>query len=227
MAIITHPAFVYDDDFSWSTLILWLAPQVRGWVYTSNLPCWKGEEEAIVEEIVNETVTRILEHIKKVSSHNAKPIASMYGFARQTARHYFIDLLRKDRKSLRLSQLTNNNEEPAIRLFLTDIEEAVLNAVCYEQLFKLLAQEIITFPKKQKEAILRHHARLMDSMVDPAPLLRAYQSVGIHLKDYLNYAPINNVERRQHSSLLHWAYLRLSRSPLIRAYIYGVSRQSA
>lgn len=72
-----------------------------------------------------------------------------------------------------------------------------------------------------KEAVLRDHARLMDGMADPAPLLLAYQCVGIQLKDYYNYAPASPIEKCRHSSLLHIAYKRLSRSPLLRQYIYG------
>ena len=47
----TYPAFEYDDD-SWSTLSHWLTPQVRGWVYAHPLPCWQGDEDEIVKDIV-------------------------------------------------------------------------------------------------------------------------------------------------------------------------------
>ncbi len=46
-----YPAFEYDDD-SWSTLSHWLTPQVRGWVYAHPLPCWQGDEDEIVKDIV-------------------------------------------------------------------------------------------------------------------------------------------------------------------------------
>jgi hypothetical protein len=110
---------------------------------------------------------------------------------------------------------------------LVYVEETVLNVVYDEQFYRLLAWEIVTFPKKQKEAVLKHHARLMDCMADPLPLLQAYKEVGIQLKDYSNYNPVDLVEKRRYSSLLHYAYKRLARSPLIRQYIYGPSNQSA
>jgi RNA polymerase sigma factor (sigma-70 family) len=227
MTILIHPAFEYDDDASWFTLYSWLKFQVRNWVYTSHTLRWQGEEEETIEDIVSEAIMHILDRIHKANSGEADPIKSLYGFARQVAHNYFIDLLRRDRKSLRLSQLTADGEDAAIKLFLVDIEEAVLKAVCDEQFFKLLGQQIVTLPKRQKEAVLRDHARLMENMVDPAPLLHAYQKVGIQLNDYCNYATLSLSEKRRHSALLHIAYKRLSRSPLLRQYRYGSARQSA
>jgi DNA-directed RNA polymerase specialized sigma24 family protein len=221
MTILIHPAFEYDDDSSWFRLSSWLEFWAHNWVYGSHSSRWQGEEEEIIEDIVSESITHILERLRKANRGEADPIISMYNFARQVAHNYFIDLLRKDRKSLRFSQLTADGEDAAMKLFLADMEEAVLKVVCDEQFFKLLVQEVITLPKKQKEAVLRDHARLMYDMADPAPLLLAYQCVGIQLKDYCIYAPASPIEKCRHSSLLYIAYKRLSRSSLLRQYIYG------
>jgi len=223
MDILTYPAFEYDDDGSWSALSYWLESHVRNWVYTSDLPCWKGEEEAMVEEIVDETVMHILERINKVSTHGAKPIVYLYSFARRTAFHCFIDLVRKDHRKIRLSQIADGSEKSVIEDNLPSMEETVHERLSREQLFDILAREIIHFPKKQKEAILRDQAKLIDIMPDPMPLLRAYQNVGIQLQDYGNYSLMSCAEKRRHSSLLHYAYQRLSRSTALRQYY----RQSA
>ena len=95
-----YPAFEYDDDDSWSTLALQLTPQVRGWVYNTALPCWKGDEEAITEDIVAVAITRIYEYMKKVSVHKAKPVISMSAFARRIARNCYIDQKCNAKKSI-------------------------------------------------------------------------------------------------------------------------------
>ena len=205
------PAFEYDDDVSWSTLYSWLKSQVRNWVYTSHSLRWQGEEEETIEDIVSDAIMRVLDRMHKANRGEANLIKSLYGFARQVAHNSFIDLLRKDRKNLRLSQLITNHEEPVSAPLLIEIEEAVLYTIYSKQFFKLLAREVVTFPKKQKEAVLRHEARHIDRMIDPAPLLHAYEEVGIHLKDYSNYIPVDLAEKRRHSSLLQHAYRRLSR----------------
>jgi hypothetical protein len=135
--------------------------------------------------------------------------------------------MRKDGRKVRFSQITADYEETAIGLILADMEETTMNAIYYEQFFKLVAQEIVTFPKKQKEAMLRDHARRVIYMIDPTTLLRAYQNVGIQLMDYCNYTPANDVERRRHSSILQCAYRRLSLCPFVQQYISGLVRKSA
>jgi hypothetical protein len=99
--------------------------------------------------------------------------------------------------------------------------------VYYEHLFKIIAREVVAFPEKQKEAILRDHAKRMSCMANPQPLLRAYEGVGIRLIDYSRYVPADEVERGRHSSLLHHAYRRLALCRLVRQYISGIVRKSA
>ncbi len=227
MATSAHPAFEYDDDSSWSTLSHWLTFQVRGRVYNSHIPDWQGQEDEITDDIVNESLIHLIERLEKARANSAAPILDIYPFARQIAYHCYIDQVRKDRKKVCFSQITSEYKETAIALILADMEEATLNTVYYEQFFKLMAQEIVTFPHKQKEAMLRDHAKRMVCMSDPTPLVRAYHSVGIQLTDYHNYAPADEVEKRRHSSLLHWAYQRLARCPSVQQYIAGIVKKSA
>jgi DNA-directed RNA polymerase specialized sigma24 family protein len=228
MATGAHPAFAYDDDSSWTELRSWLAFQVRGRVYDSHIPDWLGQEDEITDDIVSECLKHLIERLEQASAGSAAPIINIYPFARQIAFHCFVDQWRKDKKNVRFSQIAAEcEEETAIGLILADMEDATLNAVYYEQLFRLIARDVVTFPKKQKEAMLRDHAKRMVCMTDPLPLLRAYEGVGIQLIDYLNHAPADEVERRRHSSLLHWAYQRLARCPSVQQYIAGMVKKSA
>jgi DNA-directed RNA polymerase specialized sigma24 family protein len=215
----SHPAFEYDDDDSWSMLALRLTPQVRGWVYNTALPCWKGDEEAITEDIVAVAITRIYQYMKKGSVHKAKPVVSMSAFARRTARNCYIDQLRKDRKKVRLSQLTDDYEKLVIVENLPSMEESVHETLFREQLIGVIAQEISHFPVKQQEAILKDQARLIDCMANPSSLLRAYHNAGIRLLDYRSQEPMKEDERSRHSSLLYHAYKRLSLLPSLRKFI--------
>lgn len=207
------PNFIHDEDSSWSELRSRLTFQVRGWVYSSHVPCWLGQKDEITDDIVSESLKHLIERVIEAKAGTAEPIASLYPFARQVAYHCFIDQVRKDKKKVRFSQITTEYEEEAvIGLILADMEDTTLNTVDFEQFFKIMAREIATFPKKQKEAMLRDHARRAISMTNPAPLLHAYQSAGIQLMDYLNYTLTDEVEKRRYSSILHCAYRRLSLS---------------
>jgi len=228
MASGAHPAFAYDEDSSWSELRFWLTFQVRGRVYNSHIPDWLGQEDEITDDIVSESLIHLIERLEEASAGSAAPIINIYPFARQIAFHCFVDQWRKDNKQVRFSQITAGCEEEAvIELILVNMEDATLNAVYYEQLFKLIAREVVTFPDKQKQAMLRDHAKRMVCMIDPLPLLRAYEGVGIQLTDYRNYASADEVVRGRHSSLLHHAYQRLARCPSMQQYIAGLVKISA
>ena len=227
MCTHTHPAFEYDEDSIWRELRSWLTFQVRSWVYDSHVPDWQGQEYEITDDIVSESLRHLIERLEQARVGSAAPIIDIYPFARRVAYHCFIDQVRKDNKKVRFSQITAEYEETAVGLILADMEDATLNTVYYEQLFKIIAREVVTFPKKQKESMLRDHAKRMICMADPLPLLRAYQGVGIKLIDYSHYVPADEFERRRHSSLLHHAYRRLAQCPLVRQYISGLVRKSA
>lgn len=219
MSASVLPPFEYDDDDTWSMLALWLTPQVRGWVHNAALPCWKGDEEAITEDIVATAIMRILEYQKKVSLQEAKSIDSLRAFARTTARHCYIDQKRKDRRKLRISQLAYDDEQPEIADGQPSMEEAVLDSLFREQLMSLIAQEIRLLPAKQREAFLKEQARSLEGTSNPASLLRIYLDAGIQLLDYRYQKSKSKAERSRHSSLLYHAYKRLSHLSSLRSFL--------
>lgn len=214
-----HPAFEYDDDDAWSMLDLWLTPQVRRWVYNASLPGWKGDEEAITEDIVAATMMRILEYQKKVNLQQAKPIDSLTAFARTTAHNCYIDQKRKDYRKMRLSQLTKDDGQLEIADNQPSMEDAVHDTLFREQLLSVIAQEIRHVPTKQREAFLKEQARLVDRLSNPASPLRIYLDAGIKLLDYRSQKPKSKIERSRHSSLLYQAYKRLSRLSSLRNFL--------
>jgi DNA-directed RNA polymerase specialized sigma24 family protein len=215
----THPAFEYDDDDSlWAMLYTRLKPFVRGWVYHSHMSRWIGEEEAVVEDIISETVERTF---KRVNFRNDEdePILSIWGFARQTAYHYFIDLVRKQGREIPLSHLCDETNEPPLLPDPEEMEVTIHETMDHEQLYKLAAQEIKGFPNKQRNALLIDHAKRTNFEEDPTSLQLAYLEVGIQLLDYRSQEPMKEDERSRHSSLLYHAYKRLSLLPSLRMFI--------
>jgi DNA-directed RNA polymerase specialized sigma24 family protein len=214
-----HPAFAYDDDDSqWAMLYTRLKPLVGSRVYHSHVPHWIGEEEAIVEDIISETVERTL---KRVNFRNNvdEPVHSIWSFSRQTAKHYFIDLVRKQGKEIPLSHLCDENNEPPLIPDPEEMEVTIHETIDHEQLYKLAALEIKGFPKKQRDALLVDHAKHTNFEEDPTSLQLAYLEVGIQLLDYLSQKPMKEDERSRHSSLLYHANKRLSLLPSLRMFI--------
>src|SRR5260221_261062 len=89
-----------------------------------------------------------------------------------------------------------NNEEP---LPLSD----------RDQLIAEIASAIVTFPKKQRTALLINLAS--DEVFDnePSDLQKAFLAVGINLQEYQHPVLIDPIKRSRHAALLHAAKKRL------------------
>ncbi|HVB75041.1 MAG TPA: hypothetical protein VNE38_15930 [Ktedonobacteraceae bacterium] len=219
MPIITLPAYEHDDDDLWSMLYIRLKPLVCRLVYDSHLSRWEDEEEATAEDIVSDTIEHILRRVIAGSNGQAEPVLSIWGVARKTAFHIFIDLVRKQGREVLLSRFTDETNEPLLPHDSDTMETAIQEALDNEQLFNLAAQEIKEFPDKQRDAMLKDHARLTDFEQDTSPLQYAYHEAGIQLENYRTTLPMDEAERRRHASLLYHAYQRLAHLPSVQAYI--------
>jgi len=87
-----------------SSLYIVLRKQVKSWIYSSNISSWRGQEDDLVEDIVQEAITRTFEHIRQVECGEAKPVASLKAFSRTLTHNYYQDLRRHD---LRLATCTS------------------------------------------------------------------------------------------------------------------------
>jgi len=202
-------------NFSWEALyqLLWCVVQV--WVYSAHLSAWQGQVEEIIAEIVHETIARVYERLQKAERGDADPVNSIEAMSRTVARHYFIDLLRKDRRLVHFTQISHS---PVIEQDWVDLLEKVHDAVFYESLFDSLAPEIIKLPKKQKQAFLVDLANHTDFSMS-MPLQRAFLKVGVRLQDYQQPVPDDPIERSRHSSLLSIARKRIANLPCVKQYI--------
>ena len=169
------------------------------------------------EDILQETMYRMVEYDRKAGSGAAKPISSPKGMAITTARNYQYDLWRRKRRVVRMTP-----DAALMHSFggdtMSAMEVAVEN-VYREQLFKLLAQEIVCFPAKQKQALLTDLANRMSFGPEPTPLQEAFLEVGVNLQQYQRPLPDDPVEYRRHTAILNCAYRRIIRLPRIQEYV--------
>jgi len=211
------------DDISSDALWRALYPQVRSLarylVNTFPLPCWRGQEDDIAEDIVQEAMRRVIEHSRKAERGEATPIHSLKQLVTTVAYNYCRDLRRHDRRVSRLEPCYYQQhallEEDSSAYLLDSVTEQVDQ----EQLFDLLAGEIEHFPRKQKRALLTDLANLMYFDAQPTPLQESFLDVGIELQQYQNPLPTNPRERSRHISLLSQAYKRVSHLPSLQEHI--------
>lgn len=200
-----------DDEQVWERLSKILHAYARHCVYSSHLSAWKGKEEDIVDDIVQETLYRCFEYARRAELGEVSPIYSLKHLAMRIAHNYYIDLLRRDQRLVCSSSDDSLFEIPAIRDIPISPFEIALEHVSQEEFFACVAREIARFPRKQREALLSDLANRMDFDVELTPLQKAFASVGIHLQSYRQPIPLDQGERAKQASLRSIAYRRLMR----------------
>jgi DNA-directed RNA polymerase specialized sigma24 family protein len=212
MAMSVPDLHLYDlsSESTWRELYPSLRALAKHFVYAFHVPCWHGQEEEMVEDIIQETARRIIERFRRTEQGELAPVHSLEHMIWAIACHYCVDMNRRDRRLVRMP----SNDCPLDKYTAIDdeadlTEKATENA-SREELFILLAHEIAEFPAKQRRALLIDLANLMCFDEEPTPLQAAFLAVGIDLREYQLPLPDNPVERSQHSSLLYHAYKRVA-----------------
>jgi DNA-directed RNA polymerase specialized sigma24 family protein len=222
MSTCLPAAGTLSDDFggsSWDKLyrILWMV--VQGWVYAAHLSSWLGQEEDIIAEIVQEAVCRTFERQRKAEMLEAEAVKSLEYFSKTVARHFFVDLVRKDKRIVHLTQLQPDDGGDAIEFELADVAEEVHEEVMYESLFNELALEIVNFPKKQGQVLLNDIANHMHfDMQRMTRLEKAFYQAGVHLQEYQRPKPADVIERSRYVALLSIAYKRVAQLHSMKRY---------
>jgi DNA-directed RNA polymerase specialized sigma24 family protein len=211
--------FDLNSDSSWKQLYPILGSSARYFVYSSNIPCWQGQENDIIEDIVQESARRMIEYARKAENGEAPAIHSPKNMMKVVAQNFAKDLKRRDRRLLRLEP---QEALPQLRVCgqnQVNLVELGTENVYQEGLFKLVASEIADFPEKQRKAILIDLANRMHFGTQPMPLQRAFLEVGIDMQQYQQPLPADPQERGRHLSLLTHAYRRIANLPSIQQYI--------
>ncbi|MGZ3627125.1 MAG: hypothetical protein ACXWOL_16525 [Ktedonobacteraceae bacterium] len=192
------------SDTFWINLYSFLRPLVKNLVYSSGISSWRGQEEDLVEDIVQETIVRVLKVIRRAENGECSQIASPKALSIVIARHYYEDLRRRDKRLLRSSTLEVNG----VRQGYVDPSELALNNIFMEWLYVKFSLEAVRFSQKQRIALLIDLANRMDFSLVPTPLQKAFLEVGIQLQDYQRPLPKDPVERSRIAANTSLAYKR-------------------
>lgn len=208
------------DGTSWDDLYCFLCSQVKVWVYSAHMPSWLGQEKDVIDEIVQEAICRTFERVRKAEREGVEPIQSKKNLCKTIARHYFIDLIRKDKRIVHLTQINNaSTGEYVIVDDLTDPTEEVHDEMFQMSLFDRLAPEILNFPKKQSQALLTDLAKHTHFDGPLTHFQRALSHHGVHLQDYQRSRPSCAQERSRHAALLSLSYRRVAKLASMKQYI--------
>jgi DNA-directed RNA polymerase specialized sigma24 family protein len=197
----------YKEGF-WENLYEILRKPVTSFVRKSKLPSWVGQEDDIVKDIIQETVMRVYKKFL-ATPDEVFTIQSMEAFAYTIAYRYFLDLLRKEK---RLSHLPRDQYgfEMAITAISGDEElDTLLEAMMILSVLTDAARIIAKLPHKQRRALLVDLARYNDFTEEPTLMEQAFAKVGIQLRDYCQFLPLDSSERLRHNSLVSLGYRRV------------------
>ncbi|GAC1383399.1 MAG: hypothetical protein NVSMB33_11350 [Ktedonobacteraceae bacterium] len=205
------PTFDLRSDTTWQKLSNLLRPLVKRWVYSSHVPSWQGQELDIVEDILQESFERILKYAKKAEDGEVPPIDSLERISMVIAHNCCKDIRRKDQRLIRQKPDERMSGGYVVMSDRSDASEIALDNLHREWLYAKLSQEVVTFPDKQRKALLIDIANLMHFDVQPTPLQQAFLDQKIRLQDYQQPLPVNAVERTRHSALLSLALKRVGK----------------
>jgi len=205
----------------WEEIYPSLRIRIRRLVYSLRIPSWHGQEEDIVEDILQETARRVIEHARKAERGEAKPIYAFEHMVVVIACNYCRDLRRRDR---RLSRIEADSYLCEAHEFMDDqdymgLSEVAIERVYQKEFFTLLAHEIVKFPDKQREVLLIDLANRMCFETQPTDLQEAFLNVGIRLLEYQQPLPNNSKERSRCSALLYHAYRRIAHLSCVQQYV--------
>jgi DNA-directed RNA polymerase specialized sigma24 family protein len=223
--MVTHSSvsdvelFDLNSDSTWKKLYPILESLARYFVYSSHVLSWQGQENDIIEDVVQETLRRMIEHAHKAERDEAPPIQSFKSMMKVVAQNYCKDMKRRDRRLLRMQPQDALPQLRASRHNQVSLVELGTENVYQEGLFKLVASEIAGFPEKQHTAVLIDLANRMHFGTQLTPLESAFLEVGIDLRQYQRPLPADPQERSRHLSLLTHAYRRIAGLPCVQQYI--------
>jgi RNA polymerase sigma factor (sigma-70 family) len=198
------------SDTTWQKLYPLLRPLVKRWVYSAHVPSWKGQEEDIVEDIVQEAITRLYNYSRRAEGGKVAPIDNLEHMIKAIALNYCRDLQRRERRLLRSNIDDRSSVEAVDRFNRVDPAELAIDNVYQEWLFEKLSKHIVNFSVKQRNALLIDLANLMHFALQPTRLQRAFLREGIKVQDFLHLVPRSSIERGRHAANLSLAYRRLA-----------------
>lgn len=199
------------DEDMWEELLRFLRSYAWRLVRAAQVESWRGQRGDLVEDIVQETVRRIIERARRAHAGELPSIASLKGFATIIARHYCIDLQRRDSRLRREVSNTACIECGAARDEHMSLLDLAIERLFQEELFARLAHCVVRFPRKQRTALLIDLANYTPFEEEPSVLQKAFLAEGIDLRLYHRPPPDDRAARARHAALVSVAYKRVAR----------------
>ena len=167
-------------DTLWNALYPKLQSLVRHLVYSLRVQSWHGQEDDMVEDILQETARRLLERQRKAEHGEAPPIQMFERMAIVTASNYCKDMRRKDCRLVRLPGGPYSSDVLSIvsEKDIVDLSEEATEHLYLEALFALLVREIVKFPYKQRKVLLIDLANRMNFETQPTLLQKGISQCG-------------------------------------------------
>src|SRR5205085_2521128 len=97
-------------DIPWRELYSSLCSLAMYLVYSFSVPAWLGQENDIIEDVVQETVRRIVERSRKVERGEATPVRSLEVMMMVIASNYCKDMRRRDHRLIRMQAYASPSE---------------------------------------------------------------------------------------------------------------------
>lgn len=202
---VTVESLLHNESF-WKNLYEKLRKPVTSFVHRYKISLWIGQEDDIIDDIIQETVMRLHKRFL-TAPDEVHSIQNMEAFACIIAQHYCLDLRRKEK---RLSRLPQEGNEVEMCAYHSDDElTQLLDAMTRQSILIDAARIIINIPNKQRRAMLVDLARLNDFAETPTPIEQAFAEVGIQLGEYRHLLPQSQPERSRHNALISLGYRRL------------------
>lgn len=204
-----------QSEIDWGEGYPQLHHQTRRFVARMKIANWQGQEEDVTWDIVQESIRKVLEYMRKVERGEEEPVQSLAGLLRITAQNSTLDLRRREKRLFR--ETTSHTHGFADNE--ASFSELATENVYYERLFGILAHEIARFPRKQRYALLTDLAERMAFGEQPTTLQAAFRAEGIYLEEYRRSRPLSELERNRNAALLYQAYRRLKNLEEVKKYL--------
>lgn len=202
----------------WEHIKSRLSRVVKKWVYSAKVATWRGQREDIVDDIVQEAMTRAWNRYCQGERGELPPVESIEKLCVKIARNCFIDMIRHDQRLLpivegaedRAQDMSGETES------LADLaEEHVFSG----QLFDVVVAEVINFSPKLRAAFLIEVACGIPFEEEQTPLQKAFWHEGVALEAYRHKVPKEGRAHSRHASLVSLAYRRIRELASVQAYL--------
>lgn len=201
-------------EIFWNKLYSLLRPLVKHWVYSSGISSWRGQEDDVAEDIVQEAIFRLLKYVLNADKGEAAPVEIPEHMVITIARNCFIDKIRKDGRLVRYEADDRMSLEHIIKSSTIDPSEIAFNHVYHAWLFIKLADFVVTVSIKQQTALLRDLAQRMHFGQTPTPLQQAFADKGLDLQQHQDWKSADRREQSQYASNLSISYKKIREASL-------------